>query len=466
MAKVTRTIKLQVSFPGWRSKDLSGKTGLWYQLSVARGDITRAANRVIEVISLVDRGLIDRPEKDGKPMSMQTMTWRLLNGTLCLTGEPTYVPNTTKPLSGTSLSALSNFVWNRYRNDRAAARKDRTRPLYSTFSLLPIFIPNQGLTLLDNGDISMVLWGTGERNGKGKRVPRLTVRPAKVSGSKRAILARLRDGTYKLGEAKLLNKDHKWFLAITWTDENVEEATGTCVAGIDLGIATSVVMAYRSNDGEDMYERDFIHINPHSLRAWEDIDRRRKSIGRFNRKEYGLREGHGRGRKLRPLTSVSNKKHNVADTAVRQVAAATIKAAKKRGAHTIVLEDLKGITERYFEETEEKSERKRARARRKRLLQWHQYALRTYIAQAAEREGLAVVKVDPRYTSKTCSKCGVVWTTTIPGKVQKTLKQDVEVRKPTGDLGRHGKKFKCSCGHEEDADLNAARNIAARGVSA
>lgn len=56
-----------------------------------------------------------------------------------------------------------------------------------------------------------------------------------------------------------------------------------------------------------------------------------------------------------------------------------------------------------------------------------------------------VVRVNPSYTSQTCSVCGHV---------------DKDNRK-TQD------KFKCvSCGHEENADLNAAKNILKAGVSA
>ncbi|MGV8116425.1 zinc ribbon domain-containing protein [Methanothrix soehngenii] len=47
-------------------------------------------------------------------------------------------------------------------------------------------------------------------------------------------------------------------------------------------------------------------------------------------------------------------------------------------------------------------------------------------------------EIDPRYTSRTCSKCGF---------------QKKE--------NRNGKTFKCkSCGFQIDADLNASRNIA------
>ncbi|WP_423816456.1 zinc ribbon domain-containing protein [Salinibacter ruber] len=56
--------------------------------------------------------------------------------------------------------------------------------------------------------------------------------------------------------------------------------------------------------------------------------------------------------------------------------------------------------------------------------------------------GIPVIKVDPAYTSQTCSNCG-----------------------HCDSKNRNGSNFKCqNCGHSVDADKNAARNIAARGA--
>ncbi|WP_254591238.1 transposase [Methanocella conradii] len=54
--------------------------------------------------------------------------------------------------------------------------------------------------------------------------------------------------------------------------------------------------------------------------------------------------------------------------------------------------------------------------------------------------GVPVVLVDGRNTSRTCSDCGYV-----------------------DKNNRHGQVFKClACGHEENADINAAKNIRQR----
>lgn len=69
-------------------------------------------------------------------------------------------------------------------------------------------------------------------------------------------------------------------------------------------------------------------------------------------------------------------------------------------------------------------------------------ALASRLEHALTRRGGILEKVDPAYTSQTCHACGAV---------------DAESRK--------GQVFRCvHCGHEDHADVNAAKNILVRGV--
>jgi len=69
---------------------------------------------------------------------------------------------------------------------------------------------------------------------------------------------------------------------------------------------------------------------------------------------------------------------------------------------------------------------------------WSFYQLRNFIEYKAKIDGIKVVLVDPRNTSRRCSRCGFV---------------DKENRKSRNE-------FKClSCGHELEADFNASLNI-------
>ena len=61
-------------------------------------------------------------------------------------------------------------------------------------------------------------------------------------------------------------------------------------------------------------------------------------------------------------------------------------------------------------------------------------AMLTYKAEDAGRE---LIAVNPRHTSQTCSRCGLL-----------------------DSQSRHGTRFRCArCGHDDHADVNAAVNI-------
>jgi len=77
-----------------------------------------------------------------------------------------------------------------------------------------------------------------------------------------------------------------------------------------------------------------------------------------------------------------------------------------------------------------------------RLQYWIYRTVIDKLGRASEEEGFLITKVDPAYTSQTCSICGTL---------------DKQARK--------GEVYQCgSCGVSLDADLNASKNILHRGV--
>ncbi|MCX6655722.1 MAG: transposase, partial [Candidatus Bathyarchaeota archaeon] len=94
----------------------------------------------------------------------------------------------------------------------------------------------------------------------------------------------------------------------------------------------------------------------------------------------------------------------------------------------IALEDLKGIRTRTTVRYEQRG----------RHGKWAFNQLRAFVDYKAKLSGVPVLVVDPRDTSRRCSRCGHV------EKGNRVSQSE----------------FRCrSCGHGENADLNAARNI-------
>ncbi len=101
---------------------------------------------------------------------------------------------------------------------------------------------------------------------------------------------------------------------------------------------------------------------------------------------------------------------------------------------TLSLEDLKGIRDRCVH----------GKKQRGPFHRWSFAQLAEFLAYKAERKGVLVVFVDPRYSSQTCSKCGYC---------HKSNRKSQS-------------RFCCTkCGYTVNADFNAASNLRQRGIS-
>lgn len=99
----------------------------------------------------------------------------------------------------------------------------------------------------------------------------------------------------------------------------------------------------------------------------------------------------------------------------------------------IALENLTGIRERVTGYKELRAS----------IGKWAFFEIASFIQYKAQMAGVPVTFVDPHNTSKACSKCGYI---------------DKDNRKTQSEF------FCLKCGHKENADVNAAKNIAQRAV--
>lgn len=222
----------------------------------------------------------------------------------------------------------------------------------------------------------------------------------------------------KFGTAKLVYKHGKFFLHVPVTkvvpDSPVPSAVKN-VVGIDRGIRF-LASAYNSEGKTFLYSgRDVKRRRAHYKEVRAQLQKRRTPSSRRRLKAIGSREN-------RWMDDVD---HCLSKALVESQADSTL----------FVLEDLTGIrgaTERIKTKDRYIS------------VSWAYYDLETKLMYKAARKGDAVIKVDPRYTSQTCPKCG-------------------HVEKANRDHFKHIFKC-CNCGYTSNDDRIAAMNLHRMGI--
>jgi putative transposase len=211
------------------------------------------------------------------------------------------------------------------------------------------------------------------------------------------------------GQADLVYRSSKFYLYCTveLPDKAPIEPKG--FLGVDLGIVNIAT----DSDGDS--------------HSGEDVERTRRKHHR-NRRSLQRKGTRGAKKRLKKLAGREGRfrKHENHCISKRLVSKA------KDTDRGIVLEDLKHIRDRI-------TVRAKDRARQS---GWSFHQLRAFVEYKAALAGVSVVTVDSRNSSRTCSMCGHC--------EQANRKSQAEF------LCKH-------CGHSQNADLNAARNLAGLG---
>lgn len=216
---------------------------------------------------------------------------------------------------------------------------------------------------------------------------------------------------HRRGESDLVHRDGKWFLYATCDIGDVEVKEPDGFLGVDLGIANIATI----NDGTRHCGKGLNRVRHRNQRLRAKLQR----IGTKSAKRLL------KARRRKEARFAADTNHCIAKQIVTEA---------ERTGRGIALEDLTGIRDRV----------RLRRPQRVTLHSWAFHQLDRLIAYKAARAGIAVVHVDPAYTSQGCSACGHI----------------AKINRPNQST------FRCtSCGFAEHADVNAARNIAARGVA-
>lgn len=214
--------------------------------------------------------------------------------------------------------------------------------------------------------------------------------------------------SYIKGESDLVYKNGKFYLfqSIEVPDTDIKKVEE--FIGVDFGVTDIAV----TSDGVK-----------HSA-EWINTYREKQQKIRSSIQSKGTRSSR------RLLKRISGRERTTA-TIINHTISKSIVEHSKKSNKGISIEDLTNI------KTNPQKKNKKFNTK---LARWSFHQLRTFISYKCAVMGIRMVVVNPAYTSKSCSNCHRIG-------------------------NRSNKSFKCkNCGHNEDADFNASKNIATLGA--
>jgi IS605 OrfB family transposase len=214
---------------------------------------------------------------------------------------------------------------------------------------------------------------------------------------------------FRKGQVDLILQNDTLFLLVTLEIPTPDKYDAIGVIGVDLGVKNIAV----TSDGK--------------VFSAEEIEKKRQQ---YHSHRQRLQKRGTRSARRRIKISGNKEARFRKDT--NHVISKLIVQKAEGTRHAIALEELSHINKRVTVRKSNRNER----------MSWSFAQLRSYITYKAERQGVPLVIVPAHYTSQTCNVCGHC--------EKKNRKSQAE--------------FLCvSCGHAENADLNASKNIAKLG---
>lgn len=212
------------------------------------------------------------------------------------------------------------------------------------------------------------------------------------------------------GQVDLIYHKNKFYLYATCDMPENTPIEPNDVLGVDLGVKNIAV----DNTGTVFSNEKVEKVRQKRHKLTNELQQ--KNTKSSKRK---LKKISGRERRFR-----TNENHCISKYLVAK--------AKDTGC-AIALEDLSGINTRTTVRHKQRAER----------LSWAFYQLRSFITYKAKLNGVKVILVDPRNTSRTCNICG---------HCEKANRKN------------QSEFCCCKCSHVDNADYNAAKNIRNKGL--
>lgn len=338
-------------------------------------------------------------------------------------------------ISSANVAQTRQFVNNRYSQDKKNGLLKGSVSLSQFKRDLPIIIHNKAYNVIETSKgLGVEISFFNKEKQKELNVKRIKLLFPKLDNSSKQILIRLMDKTYKQGSIQVTynRRKKKWMFAISYTFENKLEKVldDNLVMGIDLGItkvATMSIYDIEKHEYKKMYFKEQTIDGTELIHYRQRIEARRKSLSIASKWASDNATGHGYKRRMKKANNIGDKYNRFKDTYNHKVSRYIVDLAYKHGVKTIQMEDLSGFSEHQSESL---------------LKNWSYYDLQNKIKYKAEEKGINTIFINPQYTSKRCSKCG-------------------NIHEENRDCKNNQAKFECVvCGHKENADINASKNIA------
>ena len=217
-------------------------------------------------------------------------------------------------------------------------------------------------------------------------------------------------------------KNGKIFLNLGYAFESKKENDFVVgrIMGVDMGIAYPAYMSFNDSPKREK-------IMPGEIEMFRtQMDSRRRSMYSQTKHNGTGKRGHGYKCRTKGCDKLKEKEANFRDRINHQYSRFIVDFAYKNQCGVIQMEDLSGISkDSTF------------------LRNWTYFDLQKKIEYKAAEKGIKVVKVNPKYTSQRCSKCGYI---------------DKENRESQSE-------FVCKrCRFRANADFNASKNLSVDGI--
>ncbi|MBE9045695.1 transposase [Pleurocapsales cyanobacterium LEGE 10410] len=210
------------------------------------------------------------------------------------------------------------------------------------------------------------------------------------------------------------HRDGNYYIHIQVKDEAPKPISSDNVIGVDFGRTDIAV----TSDNKKWSGKEIRDV------------RDKYSQQRTNLQKKASKGTRSSRRRCRTLLKRLSGKEKRFQRHINHIISKTIVLDAKKTNSLVAIEDLTGIRKRTNQQPRSKTERRRSNS-------WSFYQLRTFLEYKGLINGVEVIPVSPRYSSKTCHACM--------------------------HLGlRSGKRFKCTnsrCGWHGDADKNASYNL-------